>query len=458
MISLLPGSSCDVCAEEYGRQTAPHSLPCGHILCYACCSSIVEKTPSRLAPSCPYCREHFTIEGVRLIRMDLPGGSSASGWSAPRKFPCVEANPSEQSSDSWTKKASNGLHAPAPASRNSAEVRRLESKVHSVANRKCSVEEVKTLKEELEGWLVADVKSNDQTTSLSLSAALLRAILMNHMAHSEASRAAKSIESNLKADIDDMQLNIEKLEQELRRARLDVTQKTHECHTLRQELARYGVASSFSFAPVSPPDSRVTSPIPGIPSPPPSTSTSPTPYSTPNASRYSSVHARSASVSASSMASRSATPSPNASSRSHTPAPRSHTPNPTSSGTYTTSTASSHARSQSLRRSQTPGPTAPPVPSLPPRHATPGPTTTSHLLRAQTPGPSSSASTSSRSRRVSQSAVPAVPKQMARSSSDETYQHQRWIPPTTAAEHGYTSMPVSRSTSTSHSAASRVRA
>jgi hypothetical protein len=37
------------------------------------------------------------------------------------------------------------------------------------------------------------------------------------MAHSEASKHAKTVESNLKADIDDMQLNVEKLEAEVRR-------------------------------------------------------------------------------------------------------------------------------------------------------------------------------------------------------------------------------------------------
>ena len=29
MLTLLPGSSCDVCAEEYGLQRQPHSIPCG---------------------------------------------------------------------------------------------------------------------------------------------------------------------------------------------------------------------------------------------------------------------------------------------------------------------------------------------------------------------------------------------------------------------------------------------
>ena len=36
MITLNPGSLCDVCAEEYGPHNYPHSIPCGEfqILCY----------------------------------------------------------------------------------------------------------------------------------------------------------------------------------------------------------------------------------------------------------------------------------------------------------------------------------------------------------------------------------------------------------------------------------------
>jgi hypothetical protein len=40
---------------------------------------------------------------------------------------------------------------------------------------------------------------------------------MNHVAHSEASKAAKVIESNLKGRIDDMEITTAKLEAELRR-------------------------------------------------------------------------------------------------------------------------------------------------------------------------------------------------------------------------------------------------
>lgn len=55
-----------------------------------------------------------------------------------------------------------------------------------------------------------------QTSSLQLSAALLRAILVNHVAHSEATRMAKNVEANLRERLEDAQNEKEKLEAELR--------------------------------------------------------------------------------------------------------------------------------------------------------------------------------------------------------------------------------------------------
>lgn len=117
------------------------------------------------------------------------------------------------------------------SARTRAEARRLEDKVAKVAAKKCSVEEVSTLHTELQEWLTSEVEDQvDKSpssrsahltqpwqTSLSLSAALLRAILMNHLAHSEASKIAKNTEATLKAKIDDMDVANGKLEAELRR-------------------------------------------------------------------------------------------------------------------------------------------------------------------------------------------------------------------------------------------------
>lgn len=54
-------------------------------------------------------------------------------------------------------------------------------------------------------------------TSLHLSAALLRAILMNHLAHSEASKSSKALEVVLKDKVNELEVANEKLEAELRR-------------------------------------------------------------------------------------------------------------------------------------------------------------------------------------------------------------------------------------------------
>ena len=114
-----------------------------------------------------------------------------------------------------------------------AEARRLEDRVANVAAKKCSVEEVSTLHKELEEWLTSDPEDQVPAstasssssnllirrgqTSLSLSAALLRAILMNHLAHSEASKVWKNAEAHLKGKLDDMDIAHGKLEAELRR-------------------------------------------------------------------------------------------------------------------------------------------------------------------------------------------------------------------------------------------------
>ncbi|KAJ7472407.1 hypothetical protein B0H11DRAFT_2038898, partial [Mycena galericulata] len=218
MLTLNPGSSCDVCAEEYGPHCLPHSIPCGHVLCSSCCTTIAEKTSSRLSPACPFCREHFTSDSVRLIRMDF----NTSGWSTPRRMPDIEANPPDFISDAWSKR----LMLADGCSRSRQDARRLEAKVAKVAAKKCSVEEVTTLHHELQEWLTSDVKPNDDTSSLTLSAALLRAILMNHVAHSEASRTAKNVEATLKTKLDDLEIMNSKLEAELRRSDFN-TPKRH---------------------------------------------------------------------------------------------------------------------------------------------------------------------------------------------------------------------------------------
>ncbi|KAF7369177.1 RING-type domain-containing protein [Mycena venus] len=438
MLTLNPGSSCDVCAEEYGPHCLPHSIPCGHVLCSSCCSTIAEKTTSRLSPACPFCRENFTSDSVRLIRMDF----NTSGWSTPRRLPNIEANVPDFTSDAWSRR----LALADGCSRSRQDARRLEAKVAKVAAKKCSVEEVTTLHKELQEWLTSDTKSDDDTSSLTLSAALLRAILMNHLAHSEASRLAKNVESTLKTKLDDLENAYTKLNAELRqyaaflfsltlsltrllsfsfRQRHAYAQKAQECQSLRQELNRLKVVSTTLVAPPPPPpsesrhESRHRSPSPPPVPPMPSGFNAPS-----SMSRFGTTHMRSASMFASSPGiARSQTPGPMSSTRSQTPAPaRSQTPGPTRSNSI------SHSSRMELSptRAQTPAP--------PSRASTMTPTPTRQIamsaasapLRSRTPAPPTAAP---RARTLSH---PSPPKLAHRTLSEEKYdaqaQHQRWLP------------------------------
>lgn len=383
MLTLLTGSYCDVCAEEYGPQLPPHCIPCGHVLCASCCNTIVEKSTQRQPPACPFCREHFTTDDIRLIRTDF----TSSAWSTPRRrpVPLETINKNDSAAAHWAKREERLLLAEGGCSRVREEARRLEDKVAKVAAKKCSVEEVSTLHQELEEWLQSAVKEADQTPSLSLSAALLRAILMNHVVHSEATKHAKSLEATLKGKLDDMEIANGKLEAELRRQRLQYSQKAQECQTLRTELNRLKVLAT-TVGPVT--SASASASAQQRPMSPPPTSATPSPLSpygsstTSTPSRYNTLHARSTSMHVSSRPS-----TPAHSVRSHTPSLRSHTPAPVRFST---------PAPPSTARSHTPAPPPPEIPPKPRRLSTPSPPT---------------------------------PK-MARSLSDERQAvHERWIPP-----------------------------
>ena len=138
MLTLTPGCSCDVCAEEYSTHRPPHSIPCGtyvlsvvfifyytpcssigHVLCANCCLNIAEKTSPR-SPACPFCRKPFTSDSTRLIRMDF---------------------------------TTSGFLSLVGSSKARPDVRRLEEKVARVAAKKCSVKEISSLYTELDSWL-----------------------------------------------------------------------------------------------------------------------------------------------------------------------------------------------------------------------------------------------------------------------------------------------------------------
>ncbi len=214
MLTLEPGSLCDVCADEFGIHNLPHCIPCGpfslsftsgkfsltrfycppgHVLCLNCCNNILEKTSSRSSPACPFCREQFTRGTVRLIRFDL--GSFKGGSNTPRKSPTSPRPPliEDDFPNDLLLKASAPIF-PDPNEARAREARVLESKVARVASKKCSVEEV---------------------TALQLSSLLLKAILTNHVAFSDASKAARNAETSLKLKVDELEHEKGRLEVEL---------------------------------------------------------------------------------------------------------------------------------------------------------------------------------------------------------------------------------------------------
>ncbi|KAF8661643.1 hypothetical protein AX16_001285 [Volvariella volvacea WC 439] len=401
MLTLSPGSVCDVCAEEYGPQSLPHSIPCGHVLCASCCNAIVEKTPSRLSPVCPFCRVPFSNDSIRLIRIDF----GTSGWSTPRRLPPGhDASQPFLPSDLLARKTERLLSSLGD-SRARSEVRRMEQRVAKVAAKKSSVEEVTRLLKDLEDWVASDVSQDEQSTSIHLSAALLRAILSNHVASSEASAKSKATEAQLLKKVNELEVTNEKLESELRRYchlpyyshKNQFTQKTQECNQLRAEVSWYKAHNPS--VPPPPADSQPVSAPVSPSSPPPQLQFSSASAPQSPISRFNSVHMRSLSASTSQ---RPTTPSPSPL-RSHTPTPviRPYTP-----GTLSSASAAA-------ARSHTPAPVT--------RLTTPAPPTPTPL-RIQTPAPP----IPPKPRRLSH---PSPPPQMMRSTSEEKQEtHQRWLP------------------------------
>jgi hypothetical protein len=166
-----------------------------------------------------------------LIRIDFGG----SGCSTPRRI-TVEAP--DIVTDIFSRKDDVPKPADHPFSfRPREDARRLEQKVARIAAQKSSVEEVSLLHQELQAWLSVDVHQDSQASTLfnmclsspslnqrsfqssglQLSAALLRAILVNHVSHSEATKAAKNAELALKESLEQLEASNNRLESELRR-------------------------------------------------------------------------------------------------------------------------------------------------------------------------------------------------------------------------------------------------
>ncbi|KAF5309874.1 hypothetical protein D9619_010360 [Psilocybe cf. subviscida] len=67
MLSLSPGSSCDICFEAFGYdQKQPCSIKCGHVYCRECVGVLALQDP----PECPMCRQEFEYEECVRLHLD----------------------------------------------------------------------------------------------------------------------------------------------------------------------------------------------------------------------------------------------------------------------------------------------------------------------------------------------------------------------------------------------------
>jgi hypothetical protein len=183
-------------------------------------------------PTCPFCREQFTRGTVRLIRFDFTGSNSNSGTSTPRRSPTSPRPPLIEDDFPNDLLKASGPVFPDPGETRAREARVLESRVARVASKRCSVEEVTALQKEVDRWLTevtaADAVrvpssssspsltlTHPQSIALVLSSLLLKAILANHVAFSDASKAAKNTETSLKLKVDELELEKGRLEVDL---------------------------------------------------------------------------------------------------------------------------------------------------------------------------------------------------------------------------------------------------
>ncbi|KAF8554271.1 hypothetical protein OG21DRAFT_1111940 [Imleria badia] len=71
MLIVSPNSTCDVCMESYmDGASMPHAIACGHIFCRACLDS--------MRPQCPICRDQFSPQDIRKLRVDSDAPSSTA--------------------------------------------------------------------------------------------------------------------------------------------------------------------------------------------------------------------------------------------------------------------------------------------------------------------------------------------------------------------------------------------
>ncbi|KAH9072958.1 hypothetical protein EDB83DRAFT_2313078 [Lactarius deliciosus] len=208
MLTLEPGSLCDVCADEFSPRNLPHCIPCVQF------ASFVLTSTDPAAAGAPQEEAPIAL-GPPLIEDDFPNDLLLKA-SAPNYSDFGEA------------RARDG--------------RVLESKVARVASKKCSVEEVTALQQEVDRWLT-EVTAADASSALYLSSLLLKAILANHVAFSDAAKTAKHAETSLKLKMDEL---------EHERARLEVELHKKSNTTKRSKSATVSVRSSVASWPPPP--------------------------------------------------------------------------------------------------------------------------------------------------------------------------------------------------------------
>ncbi|KAJ7810758.1 kinase-like domain-containing protein [Mycena olivaceomarginata] len=72
MLSLCPGSSCDVCLEPFGGEfKVPCSIACGHVFCVDCLRQLAR-------PLCPLCRSLFDTGHIIRLKLDNVSPSESS--------------------------------------------------------------------------------------------------------------------------------------------------------------------------------------------------------------------------------------------------------------------------------------------------------------------------------------------------------------------------------------------
>lgn len=133
----------------------------GHVLCATCCSTIIEKTPSRLSPVCPFCRVVFTSDAVRKIRIDFTSSGRSTQRVGTIEAPAHAAFPRGVIAEDRLPPSEKDR------ARLRIEARRLEDKVAKAAAKKCSVEEVAALQHEVDDWLRASDSSEEQVSNPS---------------------------------------------------------------------------------------------------------------------------------------------------------------------------------------------------------------------------------------------------------------------------------------------------